>query len=66
VRIEIANGRLECQARQPIVGKVLQPNLATGHSPVLLIDDVDQPQLLKTSAVDWSRCGSQATGMDCA
>ena len=64
VRIEAANGRLECRIRQPIVGKVLQPNLATGHSPVLLVDDVDQPQLLKTSTVDRRCCGPQTTGMD--
>jgi hypothetical protein len=49
-----------------MVGQVLQPNLPTCHGPVLRVDDVDQPQLLKSSAVDWRRCGPQATVVDCA
>src|SRR6185437_13542756 len=44
---------------QPIVGQVLQPNLPTCHWPVLRVDDVDQPQLLKSSPVDWRRSGPQ-------
>jgi len=51
---------------QPIVGQVLQPNLPTCHWPVLRVDDVDQPQLLKSSAVDWRRSGPQAAVVDCA